>query len=88
MTARLMFFCLRCDRRIEADRIARLCVPCARGETMETGVCVCGHNRSYHRDQWDQFRGRWDSRCRAEVMAFGVVKEPCRCAQFRDRGQQ
>lgn len=32
MTVKLIFFCARCDRRIETDRIARLCGPCARGE--------------------------------------------------------
>ena len=41
----------------------------------------CGHNRSFHRDEWDRFRGVPDTSCAANKWAM-VGREQCRCGQF------
>lgn len=44
-------------------------------------LCVCGHNKSGHRLEWDRFRGVWDTSCRVQRWERSG-RGRCRCPQF------
>ncbi|AWH13760.1 hypothetical protein I5H27_gp058 [Mycobacterium phage DillTech15] len=49
-------------------------------------MCVCGHNRSWHRYSWDRFRARWDTGCDAATFDQGG-RERCHCSEYRDKDE-
>lgn len=49
-------------------------------------ICKCGHNKSYHRYEWDRFRGERDTSCRSEEWWRG--RPACRCGVFTDEEKE
>ena len=50
---------------------------------MTAGMCQCGHNRSFHRSEWNKFRGERDTSCRSTSLGF-TGRDGCRCQKFDD----
>jgi hypothetical protein len=48
---------------------------------MTAGVCQCGHNRSFHRNEWNKFRGEQDTSCRSASLGI-TGRDECRCEKF------
>ena len=46
-------------------------------------ICKCGHNRSFHRREWNPFRGEWNTSCRQENLGISYRAE-CRCDKFAE----
>lgn len=43
----------------------------------------CGHNRSFHRSEWNKFRGVRDTSCTSS--SYGMSgRDRCRCSEFVD----
>lgn len=51
---------------------------------MSGWICQgCGHNRSFHRSEWNRFRGERDTSCR--TTQWGMTgRDECRCNAFVD----
>lgn len=47
-------------------------------------MCVCGHNRSRHRDEITPFRIEVDTACTADVCRDFEGWTRCNCHQFRE----
>jgi hypothetical protein len=50
-------------------------------------MCPCGHNRSFHRLEWNKFRGEWDTSCRSEKLGM-TGSDRCRCEKFDDTDKE
>jgi hypothetical protein len=46
-------------------------------------TCRCGHNRSFHRSEWNKFRGERDTSCRWTNLGI-TGRDGCRCEKFDD----
>lgn len=44
-------------------------------------MCPCGHNRSFHRNEWNGLRGEQDTSCRSTSLGFSG-SDRCRCEKF------
>jgi hypothetical protein len=50
---------------------------------MSGWICQCGHNRSFHRLEWNKFRGEQDTSCRWTNLGM-TGRNECRCEKFDD----
>jgi hypothetical protein len=46
-------------------------------------MCQCGHNRSWHRHEWNKFRGERDTSCIWTNLGL-TSRDECRCGKFND----